>query len=380
MSILIISMPNDIHALSVKWAVERLGERCEIFYPFDLSGGAEWVFDPAAEALQIRYRSERTELRFDDFRSVWMRRPPARIPQEDISDQHERGVSEVECGILLASVLNRIETGRFTVSPLDAMQRASLKPFQMRVASELGLQMPRSIISNARDEIVQFFHACGERMIYKPLKPALWLSDVDRYSTVPTTIFTDTRLLTAGAVQKSPAIFQEVIDKQTEVRATIMGRSIFAWEKSFPNRSDQDVDWRFMYKGATHARHDLPEFVQVQCFRLMEALGLVFGCFDFAIDRDGNYIFLEVNPQGNWLWGDEMLGLFQLQAMAEFLISGQPDFTYSGRQSFRLCDYDGAEYDAVAQREKMHHHGDLMTSLYGSVSVPWLPPQSVVVA
>ena len=126
MSVLIVTMPNDYHAQAVKWAIQKLGGSCTVFYPFDLSGGAQWTLDPDDDVLRIAYRGERAELRFGDFESVWMRRPPSRFPQEHIVDPRERGSSEGECAMFAASVLTRLEAGRFTVSPIDATQRASL--------------------------------------------------------------------------------------------------------------------------------------------------------------------------------------------------------------------------------------------------------------
>ena len=279
-----------------------------------------------------------------------------------------------------ASVLTRLEAGRFTVSPIDATQRASLKPLQMRVAKELGLCLPKTIISNCSEDIIQFWEASGQQVVYKAIKPGIWPIGEHRYTGVPTTILSDTTLLCEDEVQKSPGIFQEVIDKIREVRVTVMGRSVFAWEKYFPARTGQDVDWRFMNAGCVQGPHNLPECVARQCFDLMDALGLVFGCFDFALDKDGSYIFLEVNPQGNWLWGDEVAGHFQLESMAEFLISGKADFRYSGSGGVRLSDYGRADHDAAAEAEKERHYGDLLVSLYSSVSFHLIPPPEQALA
>ena len=34
----------------------------------------------------------------------------------------------------------------------------------------------------------------------------------------------------------------------------------------------------------------------------MASLGLKFGCFDFIVTPDGEYVFLEVNEAGQFLW------------------------------------------------------------------------------
>jgi D-alanine-D-alanine ligase-like ATP-grasp enzyme len=35
---------------------------------------------------------------------------------------------------------------------------------------------------------------------------------------------------------------------------------------------------------------------------MVQALGLNFGCIDFIVRPDGRMVFLECNPNGQWLW------------------------------------------------------------------------------
>lgn len=372
MSVLIITKPNDYHAHAVKWAIERLGGRCEFFYPLDLSDGATWSFDPADDMLRIDYKGKRQTLAFNDFQSVWMRRPTGIFAQESMVSGAERAVSEAECLVFGSSMMSRIEAGRFTVNPYDSGRQASQKPFQMAVAARLGMPMPRSLVSNSKEEVMNFFEACGGNMVYKAMKPAVWPVQNGGFTMTPTTLLSDATLFAASDLSRSPGIFQQVIDKKVEVRATVMGRSIFAWEKTFASRDDLDIDWRYMFRGSEHRIHKLPSDVEAKCFEMMEALSLVFGCFDFIIDEDGKYWFLEVNPQGQWLWGDGLdIGIYQLEAMAEFLLSGNAKFQYSGSQSFKISDYN--DYSDTVEEEKKNHYGDLATSMYERVSIRMLP-------
>lgn len=41
----------------------------------------------------------------------------------------------------------------------------------------------------------------------------------------------------------------------------------------------------------------------------MSELQLKFGAFDFIVDKDGSWIFLEINPNGQWLWLENKLDL-----------------------------------------------------------------------
>jgi hypothetical protein len=101
------------------------------------------------------------------------------------------------------------------------------------------------------------------------------------------------------------------------------------------------------------------------------------GVFDFITDADGNYYFLEVNPQGQFLWADQLANvqLNHLEAMAEFLLSRDPDFVYA-RKDRVLCSDFNTQVDSVAlkAREQQEHYGDLLTFRHGAVTFPLIEP------
>jgi hypothetical protein len=43
--------------------------------------------------------------------------------------------------------------------------------------------------------------------------------------------------------------------------------------------------------------------------RLMRRLGLVYGAIDLRVRPDGEHVFFEVNPSGQWLFVEERTGL-----------------------------------------------------------------------
>ena len=95
----------------------------------------------------------------------------------------------------------------------------------------------------------------------------------------------------------------------------------------------------------------------------------MFGCFDFAIDKNGQYIFLEINPQGQWLWGDYVNpGLNQLEAMAMFLMSKRGDFKYRPRNIVRAADFTEEEFKKHCSIEEAEHYSHLMTFQYYQTS------------
>ncbi|WP_344870162.1 hypothetical protein, partial [Deinococcus aetherius] len=62
-------------------------------------------------------------------------------------------------------------------------------------------------------------------------------------------------------------------------------------------------------KREDHTPFELPKEIFDKCLAMMEILGITYGCFDFVIDKKGRFVFLEVNPSGQWLWIEDLTGL-----------------------------------------------------------------------
>ena len=51
----------------------------------------------------------------------------------------------------------------------------------------------------------------------------------------------------------------------------------------------------------------------------MQSLRLTFGAIDLIETPSGEYVFLEVNPNGQWLWIDDLLQLGISDAITDWL-------------------------------------------------------------
>lgn len=84
------------------------------------------------------------------------------------------------------------------------------------------------------------------------------------------------------------------------------------------------IDWRQGYgHGMELSTFELPADIASKCTALVEALGLDFGCIDLVVRPDGEYVFLECNPNGQWLWVEIATGQKISEAIADFLIERQ---------------------------------------------------------
>ena len=105
-----------------------------------------------------------------------------------------------------------------------------------------------------------------------------------------------------------------------DLRVTIIGDEIFAATVDLRDL-EYDVDVR-MNLNAKHVAHDLPDDIADKLRGLMRRLGLVYGAIDLRLTGDGRYVFLEINPAGQFLYVEEQTGQPLAAALAARLAAG----------------------------------------------------------
>ncbi len=195
------------------------------------------------------------------------------------------------------------------------------KLLTLRLASKKGLKVPKSLISNRREQVLEYFKD-HDRIITKPLGDPSGFIDqqegrfyrtfaesLDRASIkeLPRTFF--------------PSFFQERVDKSYEVRAFYLDGTIYATALFSPRSRNTDIKIdNGMEKDLTHmSRTELPNGVETRLEALMKELGLNSGSIDLLVRPDGEYVFLEVNPIGQFLGYGERINYALDKHIAEWL-------------------------------------------------------------
>ena len=63
----------------------------------------------------------------------------------------------------------------------------------------------------------------------------------------------------------------------------------------------------------------LPPEIETALKTMLTQYGLRFGAFDMIVTPDGEYVFLELNPNGQWLWIETITGAPMSRAIADLL-------------------------------------------------------------
>lgn len=212
--------------------------------------------------------------------------------------------------------------GERVVNSAESVRRSSDKLGQLRAAARLGARVPDTLVSNDPDEI----RAWGTRfpsIITKALGDAS-VPDLRKLggqsSLMTTRVDWDLFGKSGDGVRVFPAVYQAEVPKRTELRVAVQGRSLFAFSIDSQAREYTKVDWRFGTQLPIFARYELPDDVSDFCFRYLKTYGLFAGHFDFIVTPDGEYVFLECNPQGQWAWLDQLSGYAMSEAFARELV------------------------------------------------------------
>lgn len=200
------------------------------------------------------------------------------------------------------------------IDPIDANRDAENKARQLRLAQALGLPIPPTLITADPAAARWFFHAHGGQVIAK-LQTSLGHS-MRGGGGLPTRLLRRDDLDALEGLRHCPMIFQRYIPKARELRvAWVDGRA-------FTGALDGarcGVDWRYE-STAEWQPHDLPAAVHQRLARLMTALGLRQGAIDLIVTPDGDHVFLEVNPHGEWGMLERDLDLPIGAALADALL------------------------------------------------------------
>ncbi|MFJ8232455.1 ATP-grasp ribosomal peptide maturase [Streptomyces sp. NPDC094448] len=240
-------------------------------------------------------------------RSLYYRRPSGfAFPHLDEQDARF-AVTQARYGLggVLASL-----PGCLYVNHPHRIGDAEFKPSGLAAAVHSGFKVPETLITSDPEAAERFVEG-NTSTIYKPLSTPLY-----RVNGVSCTV--EVAEVSAGELDERVAgtahLFQRLVDKVADVRVTVIG------DRIFPVRIDSGLlDWRTDYKQLSYSIVTLPRSIEEALRHYLAHFRLVFGAFDFAVDRDGAWWFLECNPSGQWAWLEPPTGLPMVAAMADLL-------------------------------------------------------------
>lgn len=228
---------------------------------------------------------------------VWYRKvvfPEAKTAVQSFVRQEIEG--------LFDSVLAEYGNCRW-VNPRECVSIARPKISQLQRAKQLGFRVPDTLVTNDLDELKAFALTYRGRVVAKPIRAQVVGSGSD-------SLVIGTRYLEPehyeSALSYCPGYFQEQISFSSEIRVIVFGRQQYPFRLT-ARKSAADIK-QLDLKDIKHERCQLDGSVSKKISALMTSYGLEFGAIDLAYVDDGEPVFFELNPNGQWLWLQYMTG------------------------------------------------------------------------
>ena len=257
-----------------------------------------------------------------DVRAVWLRRPDdAEVPPQ-VDEIASRFVQR-EWRHFLDDLWHTLDA-RWLPGPPSLTATGREKLPQLAAALDVGLEIPDTLITSDPAEARAFWTAHQGRIISKVLDRKYLPPGCDPGSEDAWRCYTEVvsgrALSHLSGLRYAPAVFQAYVPKRAELRLVLVGERAFAAEIRSQHNHHTRHDWRRYDPYHTpYVPHALPESVLERCRALLRRLDLSFGAFDLVLTPDGRYVFLEVNPTGEWQWVARAAGLPIAEAVADWL-------------------------------------------------------------
>lgn len=313
------------HASSVESVTAHLRKMNERYVRVDVE---RCIADKAFLSLWCEAEKTRGTLVVNDaninlcsIKSVWYRRPEYPLA-ENIQDPLCRKFVEDEFRSSLWSLYTSLDTAFWMNNPLWGSHLLEHNKFyQLKVAATVGLSVPRTLISNNADELVHFSQKCGGTIAVKTVRSRIFqINEETCFGIYTNRVSTDMLIHSRESIQSAPLIAQEYIPKELELRITVVGDSVFSCAIHSQQSDKTKDDWRhYDFDHVKHEPYQLPVEIEQKLLVFMKRCHLAFGAVDMILTPEGEYVFLEVNPSGQFGWIEKLTGLPISRAIAEAL-------------------------------------------------------------
>jgi hypothetical protein len=307
--IAILTIGDDLHALLVQKTLREraLGVECQVVETNRLfaGDGLEWWADDRNPCVVEDREGVLVDVAALDL--VWWRR--VNYPQSVLADCDDAATGDLVRNDWNAALLGTFLT-RFRGTWISHPTRTALaenKLVQLTAARQAGLTIPQTLVSQRPETIRRFCSQEDFAAVVKPVK-----------GTHKTGLLTQRvrpgHLADDESLKLSPAIYQECIPGSRHIRALCMGTSTTAVAID-----SHDLDWR-RNLDVPMSKFEIDASTRSKLAHVLQILGIEMGVFDLKLTDDGEVVWFEVNPQGQFLFAEGTCGVDHTTPFCNFLL------------------------------------------------------------
>jgi RimK-like ATP-grasp domain. len=284
---------------------------------------------PVASRLSTVYSNNQWQIFYDDGQSthtlhdvsaVWYWRSHGW--GKGMKDMIEQPYLDAGVGEVRRTLFGMLEgLPCFQLERVHNYRRLDSKEEQLRIAWEMGLKVPPTCISNDAYRVRAFIEQYQGRVITK-MQHAFAIHREQEELVVYTNVLPESSYSELDSLQLCPMVFQQRIDKNLELRVTMVGDRAFAFSIDSQKKENAQVDWRKERRSMIMdwQPYALPAEVEKKLLTFMDVYGVNYRAIDLILTPDDEYYFLETNAAGEYFWLDAQCGFGISRQIAEVLM------------------------------------------------------------
>ncbi|WP_010178892.1 grasp-with-spasm system ATP-grasp peptide maturase [Aquimarina agarilytica] len=169
----------------------------------------------------------------------------------------------------------------------------------LNTALKFDIAIPETLITSEKKKLMCFFLK-HKNIITKPIYESPYIDKLP-----PFNIYTSE--IKEKEIEQLPpsffmSLFQKKIDKKYEVRIFYLDKAFYSMAIFSQGDRQTSIDFR-RYKGNKPNRktpYKLPKKIEKKLIKFMDSIDLNCGSIDMIVNKNGEHIFLEVNPVGQF--------------------------------------------------------------------------------
>lgn len=302
--ILVFSERSDLNTRTVLSYLHACDEPFEVFLEDDAIE-LEYIIEGHQFDYTV-YKNNRFVCRSNDIKSIWYRRTDIQVCRFGTGEFSQTGLStyssehlKMRTEQIRRCFHNKKCLGKFGYGNYNKIEF-------LETCTLLGIELPQTLVTRSKHNLLDFWKDCNGQIITKSLAfPYEYIhydavGEIDSYQLGYTVSVGETELESLPD-QFDLSMFQEKLDKAFEIRTIYLDGKTYSQAIFSQSRSEAALDYRMGYdSGMRTCNYTLPERIEEQVRQLMKKLDLNFGSLDIVVTNDKRYVFLEVNPNGQY--------------------------------------------------------------------------------
>ncbi|WP_100075025.1 MvdC/MvdD family ATP grasp protein [Chryseobacterium camelliae] len=265
-----------------------------------------------------------TRYRLDDIAAVWYRRAyNIGNGLKEEMDAKFYGAAMGEIRNTLFGFLESIDA--YSLGKPSVYRRLDSKEEQLKIAEKIGFTIPETCMTNNPEQARQFI--LKHKNVIGKMQTGFAIYEDGVENVVFTNVIDEDKLEELDSLQYCPMQFQTRLEKKKELRVTVVGQDIYAFEIDSQKSEAAKIDWR---KDGLNlidqwVETQLPREIELKLLELLDVYHVDYGAIDIILTPEDEYYFIEINAAGEFFWLDNLTdGNLISKSIADLLCNKAP--------------------------------------------------------